>query len=364
MTASFQTPVILILFNRPDRVRRLLDVLREVRPAHILAIADGPRPAHPSDVAACRAAREALAFIDWPCALEREFSDENLGSSTRTATGLDWAFRNVPQAIVFEDDLLPDPSFMYWAEDMLERFRADPDVLMVSGYNRLGRWPIGQSEAPAADHIRSRHGSLWGWATTSAAWHCIQTTDVSGDPGHAFADLVALGLDPLLATHLTPTLEAFRRGRNVAFDRLLGNRVAARRGVAVVSPINLVQNTGIGPGATFTTFADDFSGLVPVGSAVVRPGTRTSDIDAAFDRAALFVELMTRCADPPMALRLARLTDARKIVVDPAVRHHLAPFRSPKESLNLLDHLSALGVTSPHFERLRNTLATAIRRAS
>ena len=64
-----------------------------------------------------------------------------------------------------------------------------------------------------------------------------------------------------------------------------------------------------------------------------------------------------------MASRLARLTNARKIVVDPAVRHHLAPFHSPGESLQLIEHLAALGVTSPHFERLRETLAAAIRQA-
>ena len=211
MTGALSTPVALVLFNRPARVREVLAVLRQVRPARVLAIADGPRPTHPADVEACRAAREALIEIDWPCTVERRFADTNLGCDERVVSGLDWVFGRTREAIVLEDDVLAHPSFFAWAEAMLGRFRSDPDVLMISGHNPIGRWPIGaagapagESEAPASDHVRSRRGSVWGWTTTAESWRVIRLTNLGGAPSSAAADLAALQLDPLVAEHLLP----------------------------------------------------------------------------------------------------------------------------------------------------------------
>lgn len=39
----FQTPVVLILFNRPDLTEIVFDAIAQVKPAQLLVIADGPR---------------------------------------------------------------------------------------------------------------------------------------------------------------------------------------------------------------------------------------------------------------------------------------------------------------------------------
>ena len=352
MSDQFQTPVVVILFNRPARVRELISALRRIRPARILAIADGPRQSHPGDHDACRSARAALDEIDWPCAIEREFAETNLGCDPRMMSGLDWAFARLDRAVILEDDLLPHPSFLPWAARALERFDDDADVAMVSGRNPLGYW--GDF---TMDHLRTRRGSVWGWATTASAWRRTNAVDLSGDPTDAHRDIAQLRLDPLMAEHHAVALEAYRHGTLRAWDVIWSLRMALRRSAAIVSSINLVRNSGIGPDATRTTYAEDFSALVPAGEARLPVAETASRTDSAFDRAALLIQLLARCVDPPMAWRLARLINrGAKVPLDATARLYLAPFAVPAESLAVLEHLARQGVTSPMFDRLLHTM--------
>jgi len=61
------TPVVVFAFNRPEKVRRLLELLAFVRPSTLLIVVDGPRAGHPTDADRCRQVRRLLERIDWPC---------------------------------------------------------------------------------------------------------------------------------------------------------------------------------------------------------------------------------------------------------------------------------------------------------
>ena len=345
----------LVLFNRPALVRKLVGVLRLVRPARILAVADGPRSTHPGDHETCAAARRELEGIDWPCLIEREFSPSNLGCDRRMVSGLDWAFSRVDRAIILEDDVLPDPSFFPWTAAMLDRFSGDPGVAMISGWNPLGYWGVGH-----CDHLRARSGGIWGWATTTRGWYRTNSLELGGDPAKAIIDAARPGADPLLAEHYGFALRSYRNGEIAPWDVLFALRNFLLGSAAIVPPVNLVRNTGIGPDATRTWYADDFRALIPVGTAAAAESSGALEFDGRFDRAALLVQLMARCIDPPMARRLAGLLRrGTKIPFDDAIRHHLAPFAVPDESLGILEHLAAQGVASPQFDRLLQAIRDA-----
>jgi hypothetical protein len=58
-----------------------------------------------------------------------------------------------------------------------------------------------------------------------------------------------------------------------------------------------------------------------------------------------------------MAGRLNRLIQrGTHVPLDAATRHHLAPFIHADESLRLLEHLAAQGLSSPSFDQLRRTI--------
>lgn len=347
------TPVVVILFNRPRQIRELVEVLRRVQPTRILAVADGPRAGHPGDIDACRQARAAVEGIDWPCWIECAFSDTNLGCDRRIVSGLDWAFSRVDRAIVLEDDIRPDPSFLPWAESMLDQFGSDPSISIISGWNPLGTWG-----AQDASHIRAPHGSIWGWAATAASWRRIQGFDLRGDPAAAPLEAGRHQPEALLHEHWTRVLVQFRRGELSAWDTVFNLRAGMLGLDAIHSPVNLVRNTGIGPGATRTVHADDFTALIPSHTARPVHEPFTSQPRAAhFSRAALMVQLVARCRNAAMAARLARLVQrGSSMPIDDATRHHLAPFLHAGETLALLKHLATQGVSSPAFDSLLQVL--------
>jgi hypothetical protein len=77
----------------------------------LLLIADGPRQDWEGEAETCRQVREIVARVDWPCEVFQNFSERNLGCQERMISGLDWVFSLVDEAIILEDDCLPDPSF-------------------------------------------------------------------------------------------------------------------------------------------------------------------------------------------------------------------------------------------------------------
>jgi hypothetical protein len=159
------TPVILIIFRRPDLTEQVLRCIERARPAKLFVVADGPREGHPEDVEQVLAARALIDTIDWPCEVYRNFSDINLGCGLRPATGISWAFEHVDRAIILEDDCVPDDSFFRFCDELLERFEDDERVMQISGNN----FQFGHKRGEASYYF-SRFGICWGWATWRRAW--------------------------------------------------------------------------------------------------------------------------------------------------------------------------------------------------
>lgn len=159
------TPVCMIVFNRPGKARRVLEAVRNTRPGTLVVIADGPREGCAEDEARCDEVRRLIeARVDWPCEVVREYADTNLGCFRRTVSGLDRVFRDFESAIILEDDCLPDATFFPFCRELLARYRDDPRVSMISG-NNFHR----DLEFPSSYYF-SRIHNIWGWATWRDRW--------------------------------------------------------------------------------------------------------------------------------------------------------------------------------------------------
>ena len=99
----------------------------------MLIVADGPRDERENEK--CLATRAIVEAIDWPCEVERNYSRTNLGCRKRIASGLDWVFERYEQAIILEDDCLPNPTFFRFADELLNRYADDPRIGQISGDN-------------------------------------------------------------------------------------------------------------------------------------------------------------------------------------------------------------------------------------
>jgi len=157
------TPVVFIIFNRPEHTAKVFEQIALARPRKLLVIADGPRRPDEADV--CAQTRAIIDRVDWECELLTNYAAENLGCRKRVSSGIDWIFSQVEEAIILEDDCVPDPTFFAYCEFMLERYRNDERVMMVSGSNWASH-PLDIDES----YVFSRYPNIWGWASWRRAW--------------------------------------------------------------------------------------------------------------------------------------------------------------------------------------------------
>ena len=124
-----------IVFNRPRHTRETFEAIRAQRPAKLFIIADGPRPNHPTDAERCQAVRDIVKHVDWPCEVYRNYADQNMGLKRRISSGLTWVFDSVETAVILEDDCLPHPDFFAFCQNLIERYKDDELVWVITCNN-------------------------------------------------------------------------------------------------------------------------------------------------------------------------------------------------------------------------------------
>ena len=135
------TPILLITFNRPDHLRRVLFVIRGQQPQELFVFQDGAREGNAKDMELCADVRDVVKeLVDWDCNLHTYYSDRNLGCGAGPMTGIDWFFSQVEEGIVMEDDCLPHPDFFGYCEELLERYRNDEKVRFINTTLYDDRW--------------------------------------------------------------------------------------------------------------------------------------------------------------------------------------------------------------------------------
>jgi hypothetical protein len=161
----FQTPVLFIIFNRPDTTQQVFKVIRQIKPKYFFIFADGPRYNKVEDIEKCEKARKVVNQIDWDCDLKTLFREENLGCGIGPSSAISWFFEQVDEGIILEDDCLPHPDFFPFCKELLDKFRHNPMILSITGSNFQDSKKRGN-----ASYYFSVHNRIWGWATWKRTW--------------------------------------------------------------------------------------------------------------------------------------------------------------------------------------------------
>jgi hypothetical protein len=181
-------PVLLLGFNRPDRLADLIDSLRVTAPPVVRVAIDGPRSTHPDDQRRVNETRAAVRRIDWTDDIGTLFRDANLGLEKAVPAAVSWVLGEFESVIVIEDDVGVGPQFVEFATRALRTFEHRPDIFHVSGYNVV---PQGNLTDPASTARLSRVAESFAWATWRRAWqHYDPTLRWGTDCG--IAELVAV----------------------------------------------------------------------------------------------------------------------------------------------------------------------------
>jgi hypothetical protein len=269
------SPVAFFIFKRPETTRRVFEVIASARPPQLFVVADGPRNA--DEASRCEAARAIIDRVNWDCDVVTDYSNTNLGLKRRIASGLDWVFEQVEEAIILEDDCLPDPTFFRFCQELLDVYRDDSRVMHISGDNFLrGTYRF------SASYYFSRYPHVWGWATWRRAWqnYDVYMTLWTQLPEHKhFLDQFVTARERRFWREIWDNVSA---GRIDTWDYQWVFACVAHDGLAIMPDRNLVSNIGFGRQATHTSIEGDLSALPvkPMAFPLVHPTLIAPDLEA------------------------------------------------------------------------------------
>jgi len=188
MTLQFDTPILFLIFNRPDITQQVFNKIKEIKPRYLYIAADGARPGIKEDEINCKLTRAIIDQVDWDCELITLFREKNLGCGFGVCSAISWFFEQVEEGIILEDDCVPDLSFFPFCKELLSNYREDESIFLITGTNVQNGIVRGK-----ASYYFSNYPVTWGWASWRRAWkHFVyEIPDFhlsfnSGDLDHAF----------------------------------------------------------------------------------------------------------------------------------------------------------------------------------
>ena len=254
-----KTPIAFIIFNRPDTTAKVFESIRKAKPSKLLVIADGPRLDKIGEAEKCVETRKIIEGVDWECEVITNYSDVNLGCKIRPSSGIDWVFEQVEEAIILEDDCLPEHTFFAYCEELLEKYRYDTRIAAISGTNVQS----GQRRTNDSYYF-SRYMHVWGWATWRRSW---QNYDIKMKQWPIVRDgdwLQDILTDKLAIKNWQETFQRVYDGEiDKAWDYQWVFACWIQSGLIISPNINLISNIGFGPGATHTFNKSDLGSNIP-----------------------------------------------------------------------------------------------------
>ena len=160
---NIKTPVLFLVFNRPDTTKRVFKKIREAKPPRLYIACDGPRAHNKHDIKKINKIRKIVSNIDWPCKVKTLFRDENAGCKKAVSESITWFFNKEKQGIILEDDCLPNKSFFFFCEKFLNLYYENKKIWSISGYSPF-------LSGNKNSFFFSRIPEVWGWATWKDRW--------------------------------------------------------------------------------------------------------------------------------------------------------------------------------------------------
>lgn len=241
------TAVLFLVFNRLDTTKQVFEAIRQAKPPRLYIAADGAREAKEGEAEKVQAVRDyVMENIDWDCEVKTLFREKNLGCKYAVSGAITWFFENEEQGIILEDDCLPSQSFFWYCEELLEKYKNDETVYLISGDAR-GPESFGMKE----DYGFCKYPMIWGWASWARVWK-------NYDPEILDWPKVRDTLPASISTY-KPTIrfwkktfeQLYKKGIDT-WDFQFSYLLLRNGGKCIVPRLNLISNVGFGADATHT----------------------------------------------------------------------------------------------------------------
>ncbi|MDX2188619.1 MAG: nucleotide-diphospho-sugar transferase [Bacteroidota bacterium] len=257
----FQTPVLFLVFNRPEETQKVFAQLQKLQPSKLYLAADGARFHKEGELEKCNKVKEILSHIHWTCEVKQLYREQNLGCKVAVSEAINWFFENESEGIILEDDCLADLSFFHFCEIMLEKYRDNGQIFQICGVNFQNGIQRGQGS-----YYFSYLNHIWGWASWRRAWkhYDIEMKDFDKfKQNNSMAKIFEL---PLIQQYYLKELQKVYDNQLDTWDLQWTYSVWKHNGISIIPQVNLVTNIGFNMNATHTTGIHSTLANIPIQS--------------------------------------------------------------------------------------------------
>lgn len=235
----YKTPILAIIFNRPDFTKILYDTIKLLEPAKLYIISDGPRSLKEEEIV--MRSREIFNTIEWDCEVKYHYSNVNLGLRICISNGITWAFQHEERLIILEDDCIPHKDFFWFCEELLTKYQDDTRIMAINGCNLNPHISRNNSEL----YFFSKYANSWGWATWKRAWN-LYDGELAGLENANIVMNFAFNLPYRYRTanYWNYKLDAVKKEKINSWAYRWTFTLWINNGLAIVPSSNLIQNIG------------------------------------------------------------------------------------------------------------------------
>lgn len=275
MKYNIDTPILFIIFNRPDLTKLVFERVRQHKPRKLYVCADGAND--PINKELCKESRDIIINnIDWNCELKTAFRENNLGCKKSVSDAITWFFNNESEGIILEDDCLPSDSFFGFCSQMLEKYRYDEHIGHIAGSN----FQLGNIRGDGSYYF-SNLTHVWGWAGWSRVW---KDYDVDMKHFPEFKDLELINMSDShkpYKNHWLHCLEETYFNRINTWDYQYAFLNLRKKKISIIPNVNLISNIGFREDATHTKENHKFSNLKSSNiDKIIHPTDILADVEA------------------------------------------------------------------------------------
>lgn len=234
--------VLLIAFGRVDYARKTFEAIKAAKPSKFYFYTNAGRPDHPDECKRNEIVKSMANEVDWPCEFKTWFREEPVGVLDSIRLAINWVFENEEKAIIMEEDCVGAPAWFSFANEMLEKYKDNDRVWLISGCNYAEDYnPLSHS------YHFSRNFFINGWASWRSRWKQIKWDQLGYDTLLKEGVIESYYPDVQQRRYHRDKIKQYGKEieKTLCWDFVFWYSAVANNSFSIIPSRHLVQNIGI-----------------------------------------------------------------------------------------------------------------------
>jgi len=237
-------PVLILGYNRPKHIKKLITSLKKIKPKNIFISLDGPKK-NETDRIKCHVVKNEIEKINWSCEIKKKYNLNNLGCRESVYKGINWFFKHNNFGIVLEDDCIPNISFFTFCEKINNKYKNNKKIFTISGTNFFNK-------KISNDYFFSKYNHCWGWGSWKRAWKYYDNNLSFWNNWKNTNSWKLLHQDEIERKYWEKIFNKTKKRKIDSWAYVWTCSVWKNNGLTVIPKKNLIKNIGFDIGATHT----------------------------------------------------------------------------------------------------------------